>query len=46
MASSVGASMVSGTVADMYRPKNRGTGMNIFTLLNFTGQVSAPLHYL
>ncbi|KAK1924866.1 MSF transporter [Papiliotrema laurentii] len=38
MASSVGASMVSGTVADMYRPKNRGTGMNIFTLLNFTGQ--------
>ena len=35
--------MVSGTVSDMYRPKDRGTGMNVFTVLNFGGQVCAPM---
>lgn len=45
MASSVGASMVGGTVADMYRPKNRGTGMNVFTLLNFGGQAIGSIMF-
>lgn len=34
--------MVGGTVADLFRAKQRGLAMNVFALLNFIGGVSAP----
>ena len=37
---SVGNSLVSGTVADLFDSSERGLPMNIFTLATFTGQVS------
>lgn len=40
MASSVGISLVGGTVADMFRANERGLPMNLFSLINFLGQVS------
>lgn len=40
MSSSVGNGMVGGTVADLFRAKQRGLAMNVFVLLNFIGGVS------
>lgn len=40
MASSVGNSMVGGTVADLFHAEDRGLAMNIFALMVFVGQVS------
>lgn len=40
MVSSVGISMVGGTVADLFRANDRGNPMNIFALTNFLGQVN------
>lgn len=39
MASSVGISMVGGTIADLFRAHERGPAMNLFSLFNFLGQV-------
>ncbi|KAL7419186.1 hypothetical protein Q5752_006023 [Cryptotrichosporon argae] len=38
MASSVGNSMVGGTIADILRAEQRGLGMNVFALIIFLGQ--------
>ncbi|KAK1922845.1 major facilitator superfamily domain-containing protein [Papiliotrema laurentii] len=38
MSQSVGNSLVSGTVADMFSPDQRGTPMGLFTLATFLGQ--------
>ncbi|RSH78924.1 uncharacterized protein EHS24_001847 [Apiotrichum porosum] len=43
MVSSVGISMVGGTVADLFRANDRGNPMNIFALTNFLGQASGGL---
>jgi sugar phosphate permease len=40
MSQSVGNSLVSGTVADMFSPDQRGTPMGLFTLATFLGQVT------
>jgi MFS family permease len=40
MSSSVGNSMVGGTIADIFRAEDRGSGMNIFSVVIFAGQVS------
>jgi hypothetical protein len=40
MSSSVGNSMVGGTVADLFHAKQRGLAMNVFAVLNFIGAVS------
>jgi hypothetical protein len=42
MSSSVGNSMVGGTIADLFRADDRGRAMNIFSLVIFFGQVRAP----
>lgn len=34
--------MVGGSIADMYHASDRGLPMNVFTLMNFGGQVSHP----
>jgi hypothetical protein len=39
MSSSVGNGMVGGTVADLFRAKQRGLAMNVFAVLNFIGGV-------
>jgi hypothetical protein len=44
MSSSVGNGMVGGTVADLFRAKQRGLAMNVFVLLNFIGGVSNVSH--
>jgi len=41
MSSSVGNGMVGGTVADLFRAKQRGLAMNVFVVLNFIGGVSS-----
>lgn len=38
MSSSVGNSMVGGTIADLFRAEDRGLGMNLFSLMVFIGQ--------
>lgn len=43
MSSSVGNSMVGGTIADLFRADDRGRAMNIFSLVIFFGQVRASL---
>jgi hypothetical protein len=45
MSSSVGNGMVGGTVADLFRAKQRGLAMNVFVLLNFIGGVGDAYHY-
>ncbi|KAK4686907.1 hypothetical protein P7C73_g3215, partial [Tremellales sp. Uapishka_1] len=40
MVSSVGNSMVGGTIADLFRADDRGTAMSTFSLMIFLGQVS------
>lgn len=42
MSSSVGNGMVGGTVADLFRAKQRGLAMNVFAVLNFIGGVRCP----
>ena len=32
--------MVGGTVADLFRAQDRGSAMNVFSIMIFTGQVS------
>jgi hypothetical protein len=44
MSQSVGNSLVSGTVADMFSPDQRGTPMGLFTLATFLGQVREAFH--
>lgn len=44
MSSSVGNSMVGGTIADIFRADDRGSGMNIFSVVIFAGQVSWADH--
>ena len=39
MVSSVGNSMVGGTVADLFRADDRGLAMNVFVIMVFLGQV-------
>ena len=39
MVASVGNSMVGGVIADIYEADDRGSGMNMFSLFNFMGQV-------
>lgn len=43
MASSVGISMVGGTIADMFTARERGKVMNLFSLFVFVGQGSGGL---
>ncbi|KAI9636527.1 MSF transporter [Dioszegia hungarica] len=38
MSSSVGNSMVPGTIADLFHAKDRGSAMNLFALMIFAGQ--------
>ncbi|ORY29132.1 major facilitator superfamily domain-containing protein [Naematelia encephala] len=38
MCASVGNSMVGGTVADLFFPKDRGLAMNVFSIMIFLGQ--------
>jgi len=43
MVSSVGISMVGGTIADLFQAKERGPAMNLFSLIIFFGQAAGGL---